>query len=385
MTTIYLIRHAEAEGNLYRRIHGWYDALVTENGLRQIQALAHRLHGERIDAAYSSDLYRTQATAQAVTAPRGLPLRLHPGLREVNMGAWEDRTWGDVRRWDGERLLQFNHSDPAWQAPSGESLGQVGRRCAAALEEIARSHPDQTVAVFSHGTAIRQALAHIRRAEPKDWPGLPHSDNTAVTCLAWDGAAFHVIYQGDNSHLDESLSTLARQSWWRKGPNKGEDVNFWFRPLDPKGDRDWYLSLRQEIWTSAWGEELPFDGEALWASAAARPEDCFLAMSGEQPAGVVQCSPTRYQAEGAAFLSFAAMAPGLRGKGLGAQLLGQAVSHSRRLGLTALRVRCSSRSREALAFFAKHGFSTQGEDQLGQQSVLLLQRSITQPPLPQIT
>lgn len=34
MTTIYLIRHAEAEGNLYRRIHGWYDALVTENGLR---------------------------------------------------------------------------------------------------------------------------------------------------------------------------------------------------------------------------------------------------------------------------------------------------------------------------------------------------------------
>ena len=32
MTTIYLIRHAEAEGNLHRRIHGWYDALVTDNG-----------------------------------------------------------------------------------------------------------------------------------------------------------------------------------------------------------------------------------------------------------------------------------------------------------------------------------------------------------------
>ena len=25
MTTIYLIRHAEAEGNLYRRAHGWYN------------------------------------------------------------------------------------------------------------------------------------------------------------------------------------------------------------------------------------------------------------------------------------------------------------------------------------------------------------------------
>lgn len=26
MTTIYLIRHAEAEGNLYRRAHGWYNS-----------------------------------------------------------------------------------------------------------------------------------------------------------------------------------------------------------------------------------------------------------------------------------------------------------------------------------------------------------------------
>ena len=25
MTQIYLVRHAEAEGNLYRRIHGHYD------------------------------------------------------------------------------------------------------------------------------------------------------------------------------------------------------------------------------------------------------------------------------------------------------------------------------------------------------------------------
>ena len=42
MTTIYLVRHAEAEGNAYRRIHGQYDSLITPNGLRQIEALAKR-------------------------------------------------------------------------------------------------------------------------------------------------------------------------------------------------------------------------------------------------------------------------------------------------------------------------------------------------------
>ena len=30
MTTIYLIRHAEAEGNLYRRAHGWYNSTITD-------------------------------------------------------------------------------------------------------------------------------------------------------------------------------------------------------------------------------------------------------------------------------------------------------------------------------------------------------------------
>ena len=29
MTEIYLIRHGEAEGNVFRRLHGQYDALLT--------------------------------------------------------------------------------------------------------------------------------------------------------------------------------------------------------------------------------------------------------------------------------------------------------------------------------------------------------------------
>ena len=45
MTTIYLVRHAEAEGNLYRLVHGWYNSLITENGYRQIAALEERRPG----------------------------------------------------------------------------------------------------------------------------------------------------------------------------------------------------------------------------------------------------------------------------------------------------------------------------------------------------
>ena len=64
MTTVYFVRHAEAEGNTYRRMHGQYNSLITENGVRQIEALRARFEDIPVDACYASDLYRTCRTAQ---------------------------------------------------------------------------------------------------------------------------------------------------------------------------------------------------------------------------------------------------------------------------------------------------------------------------------
>ena len=73
MTSIYLVRHAEAEGNLYRLAQGQFDGLVTRRGYDQIRALRRRFDGVQIDAVYSSDLYRTCATASSRTS--GLSLK----------------------------------------------------------------------------------------------------------------------------------------------------------------------------------------------------------------------------------------------------------------------------------------------------------------------
>ena len=45
MTRIWLLRHAEAEGNLYRRIHGCTDSGLTELGFRQLKPLGERFAG----------------------------------------------------------------------------------------------------------------------------------------------------------------------------------------------------------------------------------------------------------------------------------------------------------------------------------------------------
>ena len=383
MTTLYLIRHAEAEGNLYRRIHGWYDSLITDNGYRQIQALEGRFSSVCVDAVYSSDLFRTKTTAQAVYLPKQLELHTDPGLREVHMGDWEDHSWGEIRELDGARLSQFNRSDPAWQAPNGESLGQVGKRMERTIRAIAQRHPNQTVALFSHGTAIRQFLAEVRGIKPEDWHTLPHADNTAVTCLAWDGASFHVVFEGDNTHLDDSISTLARQSWWRKGSSRGEDINLWFRPLNRETDQDRYLSARRDAWISIHGAEVPFDGPAFWEGALQAMEQnpwaVAAVMCREEFVGILQLAPQRFCAEQAGLLALCYLVPAFRGKGLGVQLLGQAISFYRPLGRTSLRLRCSSTNDPVQRFCSKYGFHRMEQEQVGSHTLDIWEKDICLP------
>ena len=179
MTTIYLIRHAEAEGNLYRRIHGWYNALITDNGFQQIKALEDRFRDIPVDAVYSSDLYRTMTTARAVYVPKSLPLRTDPGLREISMGSWEDLTWGEARHFHLPALELFNATSPDWSVPNGESFAQLGERMEGTVRHIAQQHLGQTVALFSHGMAIRQFLGRVKAVPPAQWHAMPHGDNTA--------------------------------------------------------------------------------------------------------------------------------------------------------------------------------------------------------------
>lgn len=332
-----------------------------------------------VDAVWSSDLYRTCATARAVYEPKGLELHTDPELREIHMGRWEDFPWGLVRQTEGERLTQFNHSDPMWVAPGGESLADVGERAERAIRRIAEGHPDQTVAVFSHGTAIRQFLANVKGVSPEEWHTMPHADNTSVTCLAWDGENFHVIFEGDNSHLDDSISTLAQQTWWRKGAQKKEDINLWYRPLEPASERNFYLDARRDVWVSTYGTDLPFDGPAFWEGAeramAQDPMALVVAMAGQEPVGLLQLDPQRDREEGVGFLSLYYMTPAFRFRGLGVQLLGQAVSFYRRLGRTSLRLRCAPNG-TARRFYEKQGFLKTAEGQIGPVSLDVLEKYI---------
>lgn len=379
MTTIYLVRHAEAEGNLYRRIHGWYDALVTDNGFAQMKCLEERFRDIPVDAVWSSDLYRTKTTARAVYVPKGLTLQTDPQLRELNFGTWEDKTWGEVYQHEEDEIIRFNASDPTWRAPGGENLAEAGARLQQAITRIARENPDKTVAIFSHGTAIRQFLANVQGLSPQEWGKLSHSENTAVSCLTFDGEHFTVRFQNDASHLPQELTTLGKQLWWKQG-GKARDVNLWFRPIHWEEEKGIYLEARHEAWVSTHGEQMPFDGEGFLRDAqlhlSRTPWGVTLAFADEELAGVLQLDPERYAQDQAGYIPFCYVSPKHREQNLGVQLIGQAVAFYRPMGRDKLRLRCAPYNHRAQHFYQKYGFVKIGNEAGGRVPLEILEKYI---------
>lgn len=218
MTRIYLIRHAEAEGNVKRVFQGHIDADISVNGEKQLEKLSKRFAHVHLDALYASPLRRAYKTAQAVDFAQHLPIITLKGLMEINGGCWEGRPFRELP----ELFPQDNETwlKRPWDfAPQdGEPMRQVYARMWETVSSIARKHPGKTVGVASHGCAIRNYLCRARGWPIERLNDISWCDNTAVSIIEYrnDGQV-QITMENDASHLDEELSTFAKQSWWRKG------------------------------------------------------------------------------------------------------------------------------------------------------------------------
>lgn len=87
----------------------------------------------------------------------------------------------------------------------------------------------------------------------------------------------------------------------------------------------------------------------------------WLALLGDEPAGLVQLDIPTAKAQGYGPVPFLYLLPEYRGQGLGVQLIGQAVSVFRDLGCDRLRLRCAPDNAPAQKFYARYGFHKIGE------------------------
>ncbi len=160
-TLLLLIRHGENDV-MYRRLAARLpDVHLNQKGRAQAAALAHALEKAPIQAIYSSPLERAIETAQPLAEARGLAIEVRSDLIEVDYGAWQGKTYAQLRR---TKLWQLVHHAPSQaQFPSGESFPQIQARVVAELERLIQpngSDAERVIAAVAHGDIIRLALAH---------------------------------------------------------------------------------------------------------------------------------------------------------------------------------------------------------------------------------
>ena len=159
---ILLARHGETTENRERRFQGQKDVPLNDHGREQARALAEQAAAESLAALYTSPLVRAAETARIVGERIGLEPRPDERLKEVDVGAWQDRLKDDVKREDPEGWAAFERAGEEFRFPEGESFAEQQERVIAALVEITQ-RGELPALVVCHRGVVRCALAHTHR------------------------------------------------------------------------------------------------------------------------------------------------------------------------------------------------------------------------------
>ena len=161
-TRLVLVRHGQTDWNAGGRFQGQADIPLNAHGVEQAATLALAMADLAPDRLVTSDLVRARATADAIAVACGVGVvEVDPGLREIDVGAWQGRTPEDVTRefpWFPEALREgrdFRRSD------TGETATEAGERVRDALDAAAGRHSGETIVVVGHGLALRIGLTFL--------------------------------------------------------------------------------------------------------------------------------------------------------------------------------------------------------------------------------
>ncbi|MFF8963039.1 histidine phosphatase family protein [Streptomyces globisporus] len=200
-----LIRHGQTPSNLGHFLDTARPGPgLTDLGLRQAAALPRALDGEDIAALYASTLTRTQLTAAPLAAERGIEVRIRDGIRELSAGDLEMRADEDAIRQYLTTVFAWPAGDFARRLPGGEEGTEALARFDAVVAEAAEAQGHGTVALVSHGAAIRVWAAARARNVTVEFAARHSLDNTGVvvvegspdsgwTALSWAGTVVPAV------------------------------------------------------------------------------------------------------------------------------------------------------------------------------------------------
>lgn len=147
-----LVRHGRTAANAEGLLQGRLDQPLDDVGRRQAVAVAKMVGA--VDELISSPLQRARETAEAF----GQAFTLDERWVELAYGEFEGRPYMGV----SNEVWNHWYEDPDYAPPGGgESLVALGRRVADAVGELLERVGDRDIAVVTHVSPIKAAIAQV--------------------------------------------------------------------------------------------------------------------------------------------------------------------------------------------------------------------------------
>lgn len=173
MKTLILVRHGTTEWVEKHILHGITDIPLNALGLQQAEEVAEALKGVPAAQLYSSPLSRSLQTAIAIAARVNREPILLDGLKELNFGWLEGRSFIDLTtRKVNPAVMLVDHQWRAFlRSVTGETIFHFHRRVLKAWQSILDENQNDISIVVAHSAVLNQILIHhLGRNFPSGMP-----------------------------------------------------------------------------------------------------------------------------------------------------------------------------------------------------------------------
>lgn len=158
--SIYLLRHGDSSLDSVRRFIGQSDHPLNEAGRAQSEWWRRELSQLTFSRICCSDLKRSIETAEIITQQIDVPLTILPGLREIDLGSWDDMPVSEVQRLFPTEYDLRGADLAGYRPPGGESFADLSGRVLPAFEELVQQSAGNLL-IIGHAGVNRVILCRL--------------------------------------------------------------------------------------------------------------------------------------------------------------------------------------------------------------------------------
>lgn len=198
---IYITRHSLTQWNEEKRLQGWQDSPLTEQGQQDAKKLGEFVKNIPIDHIYSSPIERAYQTARLAFPER--EIIKDERLKEMNFGDYEGMLITSLRQ-NKEYHDLWYHPEPERCLQNGETYQHIVDRLRDFIEEKYHQDPQQTIFVTIHGMLFTILHGIVLNLPIQRFHEINQEivRGCSLSLVEYDGQSFVVDYIGNDEYLE---------------------------------------------------------------------------------------------------------------------------------------------------------------------------------------